>query len=147
MAVYSAAVRTPAAAAGAAYADVRTTAAERARIMEIGAFGTAATAASIGLVRPASSGTASTTTAGQPNDPGDAPATAAVGSAWSAAPTISGTPIYLRRFTGPALAGAGVIWTFPLGSEIVVPVSGSFLLWNFGAAAGPALDLYIVWNE
>lgn len=146
MALYSVAIRTPAAAANAPYADLRTTASDKALIREVGFFLAAATQTSLGLIRPLASGTASTTVLGQAGESSDPAATALLGSAWSAAPTVAATPIYLRRTTLPASIGAGLIWTFG-PRDLVVPVSSSLLLWNFGAAAGSALDLYIVWEE
>jgi hypothetical protein len=146
MARYSASVRTPAAAAGAAYADLRTAATDRAFVTEIGIFTSAATATSLGLIRPLTVGTASTTTLGQAEDPGNPAGTATIGSAWSVAPTIAASPIYLRRIALPATQAAGVIWTWP-APGLVVSVSSSLILWNFGAAAGAACDVYIAWDE
>jgi hypothetical protein len=145
-ATYTCAVRTPAAAAGATYCDLRTTSTDRARIREIGVSSSAATLSSLGLIRSATIGTTSTTTIGQAQEPGEAAGTVLIGTAWSSAPTIS-TNVYLRRFAIPATAGAGVIWTWPYDAPLVVPVSASILLWNFGAAAGAACDVYWVWEE
>lgn len=146
MARYSAAVRTPAAAAGAAYADLRSASTDRLFISEIGVFTSAATATSVGLIRPLTVGTVSTTTLGQAEDPGNPAGTGLIGSAWSVAPTIAVTPIYLRRIALPATIAAGVIWTWP-APGLIVPVSSSLILWNFGGAAGAACDVYIAWDE
>jgi hypothetical protein len=146
MALYSAAVRTPAAGAGAAYCDLRTAAGNRARVKEIGVILATAVASSIGLIRPATVGTASTTTAGQPDDPADPAGSAVIGSAWSSAPTVGS--IYLRRGMTAAVIGTGVVWSFWANDRgLLVPVSSSLLLWNFGAGAGAALDVWIVWDE
>lgn len=145
MALYRVAIRTAATGAGAAIADLRTAAGDRAFIREIGAFVVTATASSVGIIRPATLGTTSTTTVPQAGDPADPAATALLGSVWSAAPTIS-TNVYHRRILLPATIGAGVIWTFG-PRDLVVPVSSSLLLWNFGAGANAALDLYIDFEE
>lgn len=147
MARYSVAVRTPAAAAGAAYCDLRSTSTDRLFIREIGVFTTATTATSVGVIRPLTTGTASTTAAGQAEDPANPAGTGVVGTAWSVAATIAATPLYLRRIALPATIASGVIWTWPEGRELVVPVSSTLLLWNFGGAAGSACDVYIAWDE
>ena len=82
--------------------------------------------------------------AGLACDPADGPATGNVDSAWSTAPTI-GTA-FLDRITLPAAVGAGLILPYGRG-ELVIPPSGSLLLWNLGAAAGPVLDVHFVWEE
>lgn len=143
-ALYSASVVTPAAAAGAAYAALRTAAGDRARIRQIDVYTNAATASSVGLVRSATLGTASTSVLGQAWDAADTAATGSVDTAWSVAPTVS-TNVFLKRYVAPAVAGSGVIWTFPQG--LVLPVSGSLLLWNYGAVGGSILSVTFTWEE
>lgn len=144
MARYTAAVTTPAAAAGAAFATFHTVATDRPRIVEIGAFCNAATAASLQLIRPNNTPVASTSVVGQPEDPSDPAATCLVDTAWSTAPTI-GSNVPLRRAVMPATIGAGVIWVFQNG--LFVPISSWLVLWNYGASAGPALSVYMIWDE
>ena len=148
MARYELGVTTPAAAAGAAYLDIRTGANDRVSILEFGMFTTAATATSFGLIRPATIGTASTSQAAVSGDAATPNATSAtvIGTAWSAAATISGTPAYLRRMTAAGNIGSGAIFTWPLYG-LTVPVSSSLLVWNFGAAAGAACSAYVVFEE
>jgi hypothetical protein len=147
MAVYQVSVRTPAAAAGATYADLRSTSTDRLRVRELHIFSLSATETFVGLIRPASVGTASTTVAGQARDPAEPAATGLVGSAWSAAPTIAGSPIYLARYHLPATIASGLILTYPIEAPLVIAVSSSLLLWNFGGSAGSALDVTFVWEE
>lgn len=149
MARYSSAVRTPAAAAGAPYCDFRPAASDRCRILEVGVFTSAATASSIGLIRTLTTGTATTTQAGVPNDPAEAAGTALIGTAWSTAPTIAGTPLYKRRIALPATAASGVIWTWPTDGPVFATngATTGLVLWNFGGSAGSALDVYWVWDE
>lgn len=144
MALYRGAMRTTGAAAGAAFAALRAGTGQRLYVREIGLYLTAATALSLGIIRAVTMGTASTSLVGQACDSADATATGNVDSAWSAVPTI-GTA-YLDRITLPAAAGAGLILPYGRG-ELVIPASGSVLLWNLGAAAGPALDVHFVWEE
>ena len=145
MARYSCGFTTTATAAGAAIADLKTTAAERAYVREIGLFLNAATASSIGLYRPSTVGTQSTTVAGQPVDAADAAATALLGTAWSGAPAVS-TNVPLRKAALPAAIGNGIIWTFS-DRGLVIPVSSSLLIWNWGAGANSVLNGYIEWEE
>lgn len=145
MAMYTIGFTTPAAAAAAAYCDLRTTSANRVYIREIGLFLNAATASSIQLIRPATLGTVSTSIVGQLVDPADAASSASMGTAWSVAPTVS-TNVPLRKITLPAAIGNGLIWTFG-ERELVVSVSSSLLVWNFGASAGSVLNGYMVWEE
>lgn len=149
MARYELGVRTPAAAAGAAYAAILPAAGQRMRIAEIGLSLTAATSSSVGLVRTLTTGTASTSQIAAPGDPADSAAVGSIATAWSAAPTIAATPVYLRRFTSAAAIGPMCIWTWPLDAPLVATngATTSLLLWNFGAAAGAALDMYIAWLE
>jgi len=144
MARFSLGFSTPAAAASAAYANLITASTERAYVREIGLFLNAATASSIGLIRPATVGTATSPVAGQPVDAADAAATATVGTAWSAAGTVGSN--YLRKITLPAAIGNGIIWTFG-ERDLVVPVSSCLFLWNYGGSAGSVLNGYIVWDE
>lgn len=134
------------AAAAAPYLTIHTGAALRVRIREIGLFTTAATASSIGLIRPANAPVATTSSLGQAVNPNDAASTVNVDTAWSTAPTI-GTNVFLRRITVPAVIGNGVIWTWDLGAELELNVSSYVVLWNFGAAAGSILSGYVKWLE
>ena len=145
MARYSAGFTTTATAAGAAIIDLRSTSAERLFVREIGLFLAAATASSIGLYRPTTLGTASTTVAGQPCDAADAAATGLVGTAWSVAPASTNVP--LRKAALPAAIGNGIIWQFSERNGLVVPVSSSLLLLNWGGSANSILNGYIEWEE
>jgi hypothetical protein len=46
----------------------------------------------------------------------------------------------MRRISLPATVGTGVIWTFSDG--LVIPVSGSIVLWNLGTNG--VVDAYAV---
>lgn len=133
-----------AAAAAAAYQEIRATATKPLQILELGFFCNAATASSVGFGRPATAGTATGATTVQADRSGDATGTATTASTWSAAPTAP--TVFHRRIVLPASIGAGVIWQWPPG-VLTIPVSGSMVLWNFGGAAGSVLNGYFVVDE
>lgn len=145
MARYHLGFTTPAAAANAALVDVLCNASIRARVLEIGLFNTAATAATLTLERTTAIGTRTTPVNPVPGDTGDGtPATANVATAWSVQPTFSGTA--MRRYQLAAVIGAGVVWTFGMG-DLVVPLSGSLAVVNRGGAATGVLAGHIVIDE
>lgn len=144
MSRYHVGFTTAAAAAAAALFDIRTNTTDRAKILEIGIFNTAATAATISLERQTTLGTATTTIVPQQGEPGDPAATILIGTAWSVAPASTAVP--LRRFVLTANIGSGIIWTFGLG-DLVVPVSSSIILMNRGAAASGILTGYVTFDE
>lgn len=147
MAFYEVGVRTPAAAAGAAFATLHTGASLRARLREVHLFSTAATAASIGIVRASNTPVATTSTPGQAQDPAEPASTINVDTAWSTAPTVGAN--FLRRIDLPATIGSGVIWAWPDGQSngLLIAVSSWLVIWNFGGSAGPILDVVAVWEE
>jgi hypothetical protein len=142
---YSVADRSASLTAAARLAELRTAAGDRAYIREIGvSVGVAGASPTIGLIRPNAIGVTPTSPkTAQANDPGQPAGTATSAVAWGTAPTLPGTPIYLRRVTLPATLGAGWIWTFGYG-ELVVPVSSSLLLdlIALSAATATAIDFY-----
>lgn len=142
---YEVGVRGVAAASAAAYATLHTGAAQRCKIREIGVALSAATLSPIGLGRPANTPAASTSTLGQALDPNDVAATVNADTAWTTAPTAPS--IFIRRFQLPAVAGAGLIWTWPAEKPLVLNVSSWLVLWNFGGSAGAAPDIYVAWEE
>lgn len=138
---YEVSVQTPAAAAGAAYATIRAAASQRARITEIGCFVNAGTATNIALIRPTNTFVPTTSVAVLPQDPSDGTGVTNVDTAWSTAPTIGS--VFMRRIALPAVVGAGIVWQF---ENLVVGPAGTaaLVLWNFGAAAGSVVNLYVV---
>jgi hypothetical protein len=142
---YSLGFSSVAAAAGAAYCTLHTGANLRSRIQEIGLFVNAATASSVGLIRPSNTPVATTSVLGLAEEPADPASTINIDTAWSTAPTI-GTS-FLRKIGIPATIGNGIIWSWPVGGELIVPVSAWLVLWNFGAGAGSVLNGYVKWIE
>jgi hypothetical protein len=143
--IYTIGARTPAAAAGAAYATIHNTSTDVLYVREIGIFLSAATATSVGLIRPSNTPVATTSQLGQAHDTARPAGTGNIDTAWSTAPTI-GT-LYLRRITLPATVGAGVIWAFPPDMPLILNASQWLVLWNFGGSAGAACDVYATWDE
>lgn len=80
MARYHAAFTTRAALTATALIDIRTTASDRVRVLEVGIFNTAATAVICSVERQTTLGTTSATVIPQAGEPGDAAATALVGT-------------------------------------------------------------------
>ena len=142
---YSVGIQSVAAVSGAAFATMHTGANIRARIREIGLFVNAATASSIGLIRPSNGPVATTSFLGQAEDAAAPASTVNLDNAWSTAPTIGA--LFLRRITLPATIGNGVVWTWNPGEELIVPVSSYLVFWNFGAATGSVLNMYVKWIE
>lgn len=144
-------VTTTGAGAGAAYAQIIAPSSPNGSVISIASITAsldAATATSIGLIRDATLGTSSTTNAGQPENYETATGFSTAGglvTAWSAAPTIAGSPIYLSKVTLPATAGSSVTWEWPQESPLLVGsgATTSILLWNFGGAGGSALSLTV----
>jgi len=139
---YTLGVRTSAGTAAAAAWEIRAAATPgRARLMELGFFLAAATASQYGLGRPAAIGDTPTSPVDfLPEDPNNVLASGVIQSAlaWGTGPTVP--TAYLRRIYLPATIGTGVIWTWPDG--LVIPVSGSLVLWNIGTNG--VVDAYAV---
>lgn len=144
MALYQASIRVAAAAAGAIIADLRSPATKAIQLQKIKVFIPVATACQIGLIRPSTVGVASVSVLGQALDPQSVAAVGAIGTTWTTAVAIGA--IYLDKFNLPAAVGAGLIQVYqPL--EMIIPPASSLVFWNFGAAANPAFDLTLQWNE
>jgi hypothetical protein len=148
MARYNYSFRTGTPAAGANAFDIAAGAVHGAEIAELWLSNSAATAAVVGLIRTTAIGTRTSPTAMTNQTTENAPASSGtpeltVASAWSVAATLA--TLYLRRASIPAVIGGGFVWTFPEG--LLVPISGSVMLVNLGAAAWPAMDATIVWDE
>jgi hypothetical protein len=145
-AVYSIADRSASLTAAGRLAEIRTTSTDRAYVREIGVtVGVAGASPTIGIIRPLAIGVTPTSPKTvQGEDTANAAGTATSAVAWTTAPTIAGTPLYLRRVTLPATLGAGWVWTFA-PEELVIPVSSSLLidLAALSAAVATAIDFYV----
>jgi hypothetical protein len=142
MAIYSLANRTTSTTSAAACLEIRTTATDRPRLMELGITISAATASVFGLGRPAAIGTTPTTPVTVlAEDTGDPAGTITTALAWATAPTVPAN--FFRRVSLPATVGAGIIWTFPRG--LVIAVSSSVVVWNI--TTNSLADIWIVVDE
>jgi hypothetical protein len=142
MAIFSLANRTTNITIANACLEIRTGAADRPRIMEIGISINAATASVFGLGRPAAIGitpTAPVTVPGE--DPIDTFSTVQTALAWGTGPTAP--VLFFRRISLPATVGAGVIWTFPAG--LLISPSSSMVIWNITATS--VADIWVVINQ
>jgi hypothetical protein len=142
---YSLGLRITGPASGAAFLAVQaTTKAVSLRALRV--RNVAATASSLGLIRAATAGTASSLSKGVPSNPESPLSDASIATAWSAAATIPGSPVYLERLVVPATVGAEALIDFRDEPLIIVP-GVPLLLWNFGAGAASDTDVRIVWAE
>ena len=146
MPIYTVSGTTTAAASAAAYATFHTGGTRNAYIREIRIFNTAATASSVGLIRPNNTPVASTSIVPVGYDTDDATAAASFDTAWSTAPTI-GTNVFLRKSNLANVKGAYDVWVFPQNVGVVIHTSNWIVLWNYGGSTGAALDVTIVYEE
>lgn len=153
-ALYSAARTTLAAAAGSPIAELvnligLATSNNSAGVVGIGITLDAATASSIGLIRSATVGVpkAANYTAGVPEAGAGSNVGWVLATDWDTPPTIAGTPSYLRKVVLPAVAGAGVSWSWDLTNVLSVFGNTSLLLWNFGSGAASICEVYFQWAE
>lgn len=141
---YGAAVSKAAPATNTVACVIRAAAADDVEIREIGVFASTAVASSIGLVRTLTAGTPSTSMLVQPEDPSRPAGTCNVDTVFSVQPTLAATPLYLRKIVLPNTIGAGMIWTWGPGELWVKNGATTALaLWNFGAGAAAALEVYV----
>lgn len=144
MSRYEIGINTVAAAAAAAYCELRSPT-KPVSVLEIGFFAQAATASAVGIGRPAAIGVTPTspiTVLATKN--GDQAGTAQTASAWGTAPTVPAN--FFRRVTTPANIGAGGVFQWRVG-DLTIPAGGSLVLWNFGGAAGSILSAYFAVDE
>lgn len=146
MTIYSLGFSKTAPGAGTGICMIRPPSTLAAGIREIGVFNSTAVASSVGLVRNATTGTPSTSTLVQAQDPDRPAGQTNIDTAWSAAATVAAN--YLRKIVLPATIGAGIIWTFAPGELIAENgATSQLMLWNFGAGAAAALECYVVIDE
>jgi len=142
MAIYSAAQRTSTFTINVGCWELRTTATDRPRVMEMGFFSATATVQTIGIGRPAAIGI---TPAGgvtvQAEDPGDPAGTVVTALSWATPPTAP--TVFLRRYPLAAVVGVGFIATFPNG--LVIPISYGLVFNNITVSV--ASDVHVVLDE
>lgn len=142
MAIGSIGVRTSNLTITQASAEIRTTAAVRATILELSLIQVTGTAQSLGLGRPQAQGvTPGTISTPIRDEPGSPVCVTTMNLTWGTSPTVP--LVFARRWNSAATIGVGIIWTFPRG--FVIPVSASLVVWNITTAL--ACDLNVVHDE
>ena len=140
MSLASVAIRTSNLTITQASAEVRTTAAVKARVLETSIIQATGTAQSLGFGRPAALGiTPGTTSTFQRDDSADPACVTTIAATWGTSPTAPTT--YHRRWNSAATIGVGIVWTFPRG--VIIPVSGAVVVFNITAAVASDLNLAI----
>jgi hypothetical protein len=142
MAIYSLSLNTTVTTTGAAAMDLRASAANSPRVMEIGLNLGAGTASTYGVGRSGNTPTQTSPVLVQAENPSDPAGLSGSAVAWSVAPTIPTQ--FLRRISLPATAGAGVIWTFPRG--LVIAAAATLLVWNL-ASNSASTNVWFVVDE
>lgn len=140
MALASVAIRTTNLTITQASAEIRTTAAVKARLLEISVVQATATAQSLGFGRPAAIGvTPGTISTFQRDDSADPACVTTQNASWATSPTAP--TVYHRRWNSAATIGVGIVMTFPRG--IIIPVSASFVVFNITTAVACDLSMAI----
>lgn len=140
MAIYSISNRTSNTTIANPCIEIRTTATERAKILEICITMAAATASVFGLGRPQAIGVTPTTPVTViAEDIGEPAGSTQTALAWATAPTV---PLFFfRRVNLPATIGAGRVISFPRG--LIIPVSSSLIIWNITATGISDIDIVL----
>lgn len=115
----------------------------RLKLLEIGGTLQAATASTLGLGRPANTGSVAGGTLNtlQLSDENDAAALGTtVLTGWTTAPTAPTQ--FLRRWGLPATIGSGFVWT---PSGLYIKPAGSLVLWNI--TANGIMDAWVAVEE
>ncbi len=125
---------------------------ERARIREIGVFmnSTAGGIVTVAVGRPGNTPTTGTAALGNAEDTADPVATTSLITAgWGVAPTVP--TLILRQIVLPATIGAGVIWQWAPGDELILGVTRNLgiVIWATAQtiAASQTCSLYAKWQE
>lgn len=137
---------TPAPASGAPYATFHTGASNQARIYKMIVTNTQTVTSQFALYNAASNTPVATTSAlAKPNITQDHAATCNLDTAWSTAPTVTGS--LWEAFTlGPSI-GSGLQDVWQSDKEITIAVSTWFVFWNGGAGAGGICTITIAYDE
>lgn len=128
---------------------IRAPATERCLIREIGVSLQGATSTRLGLARASAvSVTPTGNFAGQNMQPGAPASGTTLVTGWTTIPTAGGTPF--RRVTLPAAVGAGWVWTWPQGEELIVGLGSAIAeicIVNLVAAAPALFDVWVKFED
>jgi hypothetical protein len=145
---YEVAALTTLTAASVPFATLVAGASSRMKISEIGIVMATAVASDIALARSATATTTPTKILGQAMDAADPAAIGSLAIAWSTIGTANA--ISIRRVALPATVGAGVIWTWPESTRLVLasPAATSELMFvNRGGGVCGTFTIYVSWEE
>jgi len=110
-------------------------------ILETGVTLPYANASIFGFGHPGAGTTLGGTSNGQPENMLFPISLTQVGTSWSTQPTIPNT--FTRIISLPATVGAGVVWTFPRGVEVVA--SNSYCWYNISPTCNA--EIWYCWDE
>jgi len=124
--------------------DIKASATNSPRLLELAISVTTAAASTYLIGRPGNDGSVaqSSATLLQAEDTLAPAAQTGTAVAWSTAPTVPAAT--LRRVIFPNTVGAGIIWTFPRG--ILMAVSKGLVVWNV-AANSSSVNFVVVVDE
>ena len=140
MAIYSLGLNTTVTTTGAAAMDLKSTAANSPKIMEVGLNLITATASTYAIGRSGNVPTQTSPVLVQAENPADPAGQSGCAVAWSVAPSVPAQ--FFRRAGLPATAGAGFIFTFPRG--LTLAISAAMLLWNLAVNSASANAHWVV---
>lgn len=142
MAIFSLSQRTTATTSGSTAIELIAGTNNAYSLKEVGITLAAATASAIGYGSPQAKGTTPTSVVVLAEDGGNTTAGASSSAiSWATSPTIPTN--FFRRVSLPAAIGAGIVWTFPRGINVLKTVTT--VLTNL--IAGSALDVWWVIDE
>ena len=142
MAIFSLAQRTSGASSGTAALEIIAGSNNAFSLKEIGLTLNAGTATTLGMGAPAANGTTPTSVVVLSEDQGNTTTGATSGAlTWATGPTLP--TAFVRRVSLPATVGAGIVWTFPRGFNVLK--STTEIIWNF--VTGSVLDVWYVLDE
>lgn len=142
MSVFSLSLNTTVTTTGAACGDLRASASNSPKVMEVGINLAAATASTYALGRSGNTPTQTSPVLVQAENGADPAGNSGSAVAWSVAPTVPAQ--FFRRIGLPATIGTGVIWTFPRG--LTIAAAGTLLIWNL-ATNSASMNFWFVVDE
>ena len=141
----AAAIATPAAASGAAYATLNTNGVRRAQIYKTLVTNTQTVFSQFGLIRASNVPVTAAPITPAQYDVADAAATAVLATTWTTPPTV-GTS-FLEEFSLGPSQGAGLADQWQSDKQITLAISTWLVLWNPGAGAGGIQSVTFSYSE
>ena len=120
--------------------EIRTPATTRAKVIELCAQDVGAVQSTRGVGRPSAIGVAPVSSPLIMQNPADGISQLTYATVWNTSNPTS-PPVFHRRQIVGTQAGYNIIWTFPVG--LVIPVSGTIVVWNFTSAAATTWNVVV----